>query len=107
MAKLSTAERVSGVGGAREQTKRATEWPFQNAIVMSRNRPRNFLWKLMKGHVQPIVSELVWYSLRHRFCWYIDICYSGYPLGLKALITVHRLVSVLLRKIKSFKIIKL
>ena len=31
--KWSAAERVSGVSGASERTKRATEWPFQNAIV--------------------------------------------------------------------------
>ena len=39
VAMRSAAERVSGVSGASERTKRATEWPFQNAIVKSRNRP--------------------------------------------------------------------
>ena len=35
----SAAERVSGVSDASERTYRATEWPFQNAIVTTRNRP--------------------------------------------------------------------
>ena len=37
--KWSAEELVSGLSGASERTKRATEWPVKNVIVTSRNRP--------------------------------------------------------------------